>query len=116
MKTQNTIIILAAILFTYLVTNYLVGDKAEKLERRYRQEIEALEADYKIEMEAINRRKQKAYDSLLLIANQRKFTIEELKSKPNEANEKIRYIVRDYRNDELDSLIRVMFSDLSRFN
>ena len=75
-----------------------------------------MDSVHRLKMRQINMDKQRAMDSLTVISSQRLFTIEELRNKQSQANEKIRYIVRDYRSDELDSLIRVMFSDIKRLN
>jgi hypothetical protein len=109
-------IVIAAIVSTHLITAYLIGDRANKIESRYKEKVSRLDSLHTLKMDKIKLEKQGAVDSLTIIADQRLYTIEELKNRPNESNEKIRYIVRDYRNDELDSIIRVLFSDISRFN
>lgn len=116
MKTKFIASIVSCILITYLLTNYFAGNKADKIESNYQMQIQQLNQKYDQKLMDIKLEKQQAYDSLLMIANQRKFTIDELKNKTNEDNKKIRVVVRDYKPDDLDSIIISMFSDISRFN
>jgi len=110
------LIVIVAIVSTHLITSYLIGDRAEKIENEYKEKSNKLDSLYALKISQIKIEKQRAIDSLTIIAGQRLYTIEELRNKQSKSNEKIHYIVRDYNNSQLDSIITVLFSDISRFN
>lgn len=114
--TKWFVLFIAVLIAGFVGSTYFAADRSKAIEHKYEQEMAIITQRYEQEIKAIRSEKDSIINELNAIAAKRKFTIDQLKDKPNETKQKVRTVIARYHPDEYDSLITELFADLSRFD
>jgi uncharacterized membrane protein YvbJ len=114
--TKWFVLFISVLIVGFIGSTYFAADRDQAIQDKYDEEIATLTQQYEQEIKAIRDEKAVLIAELKEVEAKRKFTVKQLKDKQNENNEQISITVSSYKPDAYDSIIHVLFSDLSRFD